>query len=131
MRDANPLEDEVLKMLLDGRDDCLAILRLQAQHSRVSSREMTGVGFFTHFDVPPEVPRVLGQPKFWLGDVYGAAENIQDGVGFVLFVTEGALSMLEGYTYDEPWPDELRGLKLLYSTGQARDFDLVRQSMGN
>jgi len=31
--------------------------------------------------------------------------------------------MLEGYTYDEPWPDEVRGLVLTYSTKQGRKLD--------
>ena len=129
MKDLTILEHEVLQMLLRGDDDCLAILRSQAQQASVSLREMTGIGFFTHLVVPSEVPRVPGQPKFQLGDVNGTAENVKDGLGFVLFITDGALSMLEGYTYDEPWPDEFRGLVLGFSTGQARDLDQVRKSI--
>jgi hypothetical protein len=77
-----------------------------------------GVGFFTSFEVPPEAPRVKARPKFELGDVNGTADNVKHGLGFLLFVNDGALSMLEGYTYDEPWPDEVRGLVLTYSTGR-------------
>jgi hypothetical protein len=84
---------------------------------------MTGVGFYTEFVVPPEAPRVLGRPTFKLGDVNGTADNVNHGLGFLLYVTDGALSMLEGYTYDQPWPDEVRCLVLTYSTKQGRKLD--------
>jgi hypothetical protein len=66
---------------------------------------------------------VAGPPTFKLDDVNGTADNIKDGLGFFLYVTEGALSMLEGYTYDAPWPDEVRGLVLTYSSKQGRKLD--------
>jgi hypothetical protein len=38
--------------------------------------------------------------------------------------------MLEGYTYDEPWPGELRGLNLKYASGPVRDMASVRKQCG-
>jgi hypothetical protein len=107
-------------MLLRGEDEALSVLRQQAKQARVSSRKMTGVGFFTELVVPPEVPHVPGRPTFKLGDVNGTADNVKHGPGFLLYVTEGTLSMLEGYTYDDPWPDEVVGLALTYSSKQGR-----------
>ncbi|SRR5713101_7641627 len=117
------LEDRVLEMLLGGEDEILAILRLQAKQLQVSSREMTGVGFYAEFVVPSEVPRVPGRPTFKLGDVNGTADNVNHGLGFLLYVKNGALSMLEGYTYDEPWPDDVRGLVLTYASKEGRKLD--------
>ncbi len=124
------LEEQVLEMLLRGQDEVLDVLRQQVKDAQVSSREITGVGFFTNFEVPAEAPRVRARPKFELGDVNGMADNIKYGLGFLLFVNDGALSMLEGYTYDEPWPDEIRGLVLTYSTGQARKLDFQTNGLG-
>ena len=124
MTNLTTLEDRVLEMLLRGVDEVLSVLRQQAKQARVSSRKMTGVGFYTEFVVPPEVPRVPGRPTFKLGDVNGTADNVKHGLGFLLYVTEGTLSMLEGYTYDDPWPDEVRGLVLTYSSKQGRKLDL-------
>jgi hypothetical protein len=124
------LEEQVLEMLLRGQDEVLDVLRQQVKDAQVSSREFTGVGFFTNFEVPAEVPRVRARPKFELGDVNGMADNVKHGLGFLLFVNDGALSMLEGYTYDEPWPDEIRGLVLTYSTGQARKLDFQTNGLG-
>lgn len=124
MNSLTTLEQRVLEMLLSGRDEVLTILRQQAQGLQVSSREMTGVGFYTEFLVPPEAALVPGRPTFKLGDVNGTADNVGHGLGFLLYVKDGALSMLEGYTYDEPWPDEVRGLVLTYASNEGRKLDL-------
>lgn len=129
MSNLTPLEDQLLQMLLSGDNDVLAVLRQQAKEARVKSRKMTGVGFFTEFIVSPQAPRVKGRPTFKLGDVNGTADHVKDGLGFVLYVTDGALSMLEGYTYDELWPDEVSGLVLKYSTGHDRDLDGLKLSL--
>ncbi len=129
MRNLTELEDRVLDILLRGENETLTILREQSKRIQVSSREMTGVGFYTEFEVTPDAPRILGRPAFKLGDVNGTAGNVRNGIGFLLYVKDGVLSMLEGYTYDEPWPSEVQGLKLTYSTGADRDIDKLRQSM--
>ena len=123
MKTLTTLEKQVLEMLLHGPDEVLAILRLQAEQLEVSSRETTGVGFYAEFVVPPDVPRVPGGSTFKLGDVNGTADNVSHGLGFLLYVKDGALSMLEGYTYDEPWPGDVRGLVLTYASKEGRKLD--------
>jgi hypothetical protein len=123
MTNLTDLENRVLEMLLRGEDEVLATLRQQMKEVQVSSRKMTGVGFYTEFVVAPEAPRILGRRAFKLGDVNGTADNVSHGLGFLLYVTEGALSMLEGYTYDEPWPDDVRGLVLTYSLKGRRKLN--------
>ena len=126
MNNLTTLEQQVLEMLLRGQDEVLTILRQQARRLQVSSRKMTGVGFYTEFALPPDVPHVLGRPTFKIGDVNGTADNVSHGLGFLLYVKDGALSMLEGYTYDDPWPDDVRGLVLTYASkeeGRDRHLD--------
>jgi hypothetical protein len=126
MTNLSNLENQVLQMALSGDDEVLAVLRRQAREVRVSSREMTGVAFFAELAVPPEAPCVAGQPTFKLGDVNGSAFDLKHGLGFLLYIADGKLSALEGYTYDEPWPEEISGSKLTYSGGQDRDWDAIR-----
>ena len=114
-------------MILRGEDEIRFVLRQQMQQLQVSSREFTGAGFFSNFVVDPAARRITGRPTLTLGNVEGTATNVSHGLGFVLFVKDGALSMLEGYTYDEPWPDELPGLKLSYSTQQEPPPDLEKR----
>ena len=131
MSDLTILEKHVLEMLLREDDEILDVLRQQVEHAQVSSREMTGVGFFTHFALPAETVRVKGSPALKLGDVNGVANNLKHGLGFLLYVTDGVLSMLEGYTYDEAWPDEVRSLVLTYSSGEVRKLDFLTNDAGS
>jgi hypothetical protein len=126
MKELSALETEVMKMLLAGDDRALDVLRMQLKEAIVASRNMTGTGFYTTFSVPPSAPRIEGRPSFKLGDVDGAAVDVQNGFGFIVFITDGTLGMLEGYTYDEPWPDQIRGLRLSYAGTGIRRLEDVR-----
>jgi len=113
MNSFSGLERRVLQMLLEGSHALLPLLRQQIEQSEVKSREMTGVGFFTHVSIPEEL-RIYGSPSFELSDVSGSASNVRHCFGFVLFIRKGVVSMLEGFTYDDPWPDELQDVELTY-----------------
>lgn len=119
------LEREVMKLLLQGDQHTLAVLRQQLDESKVESREFTGVGFYVKFAVPQSAPRITGNKSFNFGDVCADIDGLVRGAGFVLFVTDGALDLLEGYTYDEPWPIEVKSFRLSYTTGTSRDWQAL------
>jgi hypothetical protein len=109
----NEFEQAVLQKILAGNHPMLATLREQCGHARLAKRENTGVGFFCEFEVEADAPMVPG--NFQVGDVHAELEALKYGVGLVLFIREGRLHMLEGYTYDEPWPEQVRGFSLRYT----------------
>ena len=109
----NEFEAAVLEKLLAGDSPALVVLRAQAQAARLSSREYTGAGFFLSFDVPADAPTVAAK-DFHFGDVDAVVDGLRHGAGFVLFVRGGRLDVLEGYSYEEPWPKEISGFKLTY-----------------
>jgi hypothetical protein len=116
------LEQDVLEMILKGDDPVLATLRIQLGVARRKPRELSGVGFFTHFEVPETAPHLSADlAKIKLGDVTAEIEGLLHGAGFVLFVDDGALSMLEGYTYDEPWPSTIKSYTLSYMGKAGRE----------
>ena len=41
------------------------------------------------------------------GDFAFQLEGLYNGGGYVLFIRDGKLNFLEGYAYDEPWPEYL------------------------
>jgi hypothetical protein len=108
-----PLEAAVLDRLLAGEHPVLTALRGQLAGATVKSRELTGVGFFTKFalavDAAPAPVRTL---RF--GDVQAAVTGLEHGAGFVLFVNDGLLRMLEGYSYGEPWPEQIEEFSVSY-----------------
>lgn len=114
----NDLERAVLHKLLAGDHPVLATLRQQFSQARLAKREYTGVGFYCDFEVDTDA---LTLPSdFHIGDVSAEVEGLANGAGFVLFVRGGRISMLEGYTYDEPWPDRIRGFSLEYSEPERK-----------
>ena len=101
-----PLERAVLDAVLEGDGADLAALRQQAATVEVRERHFSGVGFFTHFEDATDAPAAASSlPPF--GDIVADIEGTPYGAGFLLFIREGRLDMLEGYSYGEPWPDNV------------------------
>ncbi len=91
-------------LLNDVRRSCAAN-RATRVRSRSRHIVLTGVGFFVNFDVDADAPRTEPIKNFTGGNVAIALEGVEHGAGCVLFVRDGVITMLEGYTYGaEAWP---------------------------
>ena len=125
-----PLESEVLRWLLDGEDSILAALREQFASASVLSRDLTGHGFYLRFAVPTSVTKLHEKfrvkPDFYFGDVKVSIDSLEHDAGFLLWVKDGILDLLEGYTYDEIWPASVESFELQYITGDSRDLNGLR-----
>jgi hypothetical protein len=123
------LEADVLKMLLAGDDLVLEAMREQLARAKVKSRKMTGVGFYTYFDVPSNVVKIDEQinarANFQFGDIGLESDSIEHGAGFTLFVRDRVINDLEGHTYTAPWPEKLKNYKLEYIDGPLRDLEYL------
>ena len=115
------LESHILDLLLDGEHPALAALRSQRERATIRSREYSGVGFFTGFQVPPDAPRATPE-SFQLGDVWFRLDGCEEEGGVVLFVRDGRLDVLEGYLQADDWPSEVIviGVGYLKATRQHR-----------
>ena len=80
------IESHAMEFLLAGSDPELGILRDQFALAMVAERENTGVGFFTKFQVPNDLPRLGRKERIIIGDVYGEVEGNEYGVGLLLFI---------------------------------------------
>ena len=117
MTNLTPLEREVLTRSL-ATNAVPDAVRDQLNHVRVNRREESGVGIFVHLFVPPEVVNegVKGLDQ-QVGDVIAEVPGVQHGLGFVVFVKDGVLNMLEGYTFgDDEWPADLSVYRLRSAT---------------
>jgi hypothetical protein len=120
MRELNPLELAVVEKFLAGEHPVLESLRQQLPAARVKSETETGVGFHSTFVLPAEaVPApVTGRIEF--GDVDATIPGLKHGAGFLLFIRNGLLHKLEGFSYDEPWPKHVDGFSLGYSDSDRK-----------
>jgi hypothetical protein len=91
-------------MLLAGDKASLDLLRHQLAVVEVAEREFSGAGSFTYLRVPASAPRLDGRSSLVIGDVYADVTGLKHAVGFLLFVSDGALDMLECFIHDEQWP---------------------------
>jgi hypothetical protein len=98
------LERQIMGMLLAGAHPTLVTLRQQYAVARVVHRDHSGVGVFTHFDVPTEAPRT--EPaNFSFGDLQFQLEGTENPGSGVLFVRNGCLKTLELWNWSDDWPE--------------------------
>ena len=89
MSKLTPLESAVIKKLLDGKDDVLAVLRQQLEYAEVTQREVTGVGFYSTLAVPDSVGRAPRSLTVKFGDVHADMVHLRNGAGFSLYLRDG------------------------------------------
>jgi hypothetical protein len=124
----SPLELAVIEKLVEGEFPILIQLRKQLRECTLVKREFTGFGFYTYLAVPEKYNKTEGLDVTF-GDVIAEIPNLPSGSGFLLYVRNGVLDMLEGYSYDEPWPSKIESFNLKYMTGTGRDWFALEQRL--
>ncbi len=115
MRELDPFERLCIEFSLEGNIEELVQLRDTVDYVRVNRSRFTGVGFVSELSLlSGATPTSVGNGV--LCDIDGETDNLQHGFGIVVFVTDGRLSALEGFTFDESWPSTLLLPRLTYTT---------------
>ena len=136
----NELEREIVNALLSGPGPELAVLRQQAAQARVATREHTGVGQYTYFEVPGTAPKLPLTRRFCLDDIAADVQGVEHGVLFILWGENGRIECLEAATYTGCLPVDPQLIRWRYlmkapgSTGQlvaapSRDMSSVFRSL--
>jgi hypothetical protein len=100
MSNFTELESAVLHAIFSETPEIRDALERQFEAAAVVDRENTGVGFFTTIAVRADVPRVSSPSP--LGREVGAkVDGLDHGMGFILFMEEGHMQTLEGFTYTD------------------------------
>jgi len=115
------LEAAVIEMLLDGDGPTLEALRRQLAAATIMKREVTEKGFFTHYSVPGELR--LSFKTLQLEGVRADIAGLVRGAGFVLFIEDGVIDVLEAYTHQEPWPSEVDVFTLAHTDAVRAGLD--------
>ena len=95
-----PLELTVLRAICENHLADRAALRAQLSTTTVLNRENTGAGFHTYFAVERVSCPALGGERLRNGPA-ARVEGLARGMGFILWLKEGYVDCLEGYSYDE------------------------------
>lgn len=106
--DLSRFEREAIEAIIMGEPDEV-VLRAQLNNAEVAEREFTGKGVFVMLRIPAHVPLRSYRPNEVLeGNRILAAKHpkLENGAGVVLFMKDGYMNVLEGFTYgSERWPD--------------------------
>jgi hypothetical protein len=103
-----PIERDVLKLMLQGNCPQCTALRNQLAHLREVTREFTGAGFFTSLHYTDAVVPTPGLRIVPAGLLLAEINDMQSPCDFLIFVEDGILHLIEGYAAGEDdWPDEI------------------------
>ncbi len=92
------LEVAAFHSIFSETPDLAQGLQRQLDAASVIERENSGAGFFTHIAVPDEVLRVNSSRVLGY-ETHARVAELEYGLGFVLFMKDGRLDMLEGYAF--------------------------------
>lgn len=90
------LELAALRSIFAETPELVPGLEAQLARATVIERENTGGGFFTTIAVGDDAPRVTG-PKILCDETWAWLAGLENGLGFVLFLEDGRLHLLEGF----------------------------------
>jgi hypothetical protein len=98
MSDFTQMETAALRAIFSETPAMSSVLARQLERSTVTKRENTGSGFFTNIAVSEDAPRVEC-PRVLGYATHARVEGLEHGLGFVLFMEDGKLHLLEGYAW--------------------------------
>jgi hypothetical protein len=99
MKNLSSLEQAVIDAFALQVPSVADALAGQEVEVRVTARKNTGAGFFTTLDVS-HCSLIEGGTSP-LGDVGATVVGLEHGMGFLLWLRDGYIHQLEGYSYEE------------------------------
>ncbi|MDR1426053.1 MAG: hypothetical protein LBI70_03655 [Rickettsiales bacterium] len=118
-------EQKLMRMFLRGNHPMLELLRKQYVITK-KAIEPTIRGFYLYFDVHDKL-LAIAENVLLIDDIIIGNNNY--GAGFILFIKDGFLCYLEGYTCSDRNYNEIIKdygiLDLHYSGGDRREIDIM------
>jgi len=116
------LELAALHSIFSETPDLASELERQLAVATVSERENSGGGFFTTIAVPVDAARVSG-PGVLGCETQARVAGLEHGLGFVLFLRDGRLDLLDGHCWG---PETTATLDLT-----ALTFEVFRETVAS
>ncbi|MDD9901016.1 MAG: hypothetical protein OXT65_08570 [Alphaproteobacteria bacterium] len=106
------LEFEVLQALLDNEDSRISFLKEQVKGISVIKRSISDAGLLLEFRVSNDCAPSIRVLDLIISGVEVTVPNLEFGIGFALFVENGLLKAMEGFTYEEAWPKSISKFRI-------------------
>lgn len=106
------LEKAVIGRMLDDRDLKPARTTVHFDKVTVSDREYTGVGFVTEFARSQELKLFDDGVSLRWGKTGARLNASKLETGYLVYVDDGYVTAVEGYTYGDPWPPQVEQIEL-------------------
>ena len=83
--------------------------RLARQYgtATVTKRTIDSRGFYTFYDIGDRAASLGDGVNLHLGENQWNINGLKYGSDYILWIKNGFISSLEGFSYEEPWPDEI------------------------
>ncbi len=106
------LEKTIIESMIGDSELTLANPKIHLHKMIVTNREFTGAGFFTEIQRSPDT-RLFDEGLSMHWGRVGARLNA-DAIktGYLVYVEDGYVTLIEGYTYGDEWPTEMEGIEL-------------------
>lgn len=107
-------ERDVMMYIAKETPEYEAKILAQYEKCSVIGREFTGHGFFANFEVTDKSNSLTEDVPTHLGNLTIAFPGVEVGAGFVLYIENGLITMLEGYIYgDDSWPEKITEYRVI------------------
>lgn len=110
--EANELEKSVVGRLLSDPELKPVRPSVDFEKVRVADREFTGGGFLTEFEQSQELKLFEDGVSLRWGKVGARLNASKLETGYVVYIDNGYLTTVEGYTYGDEWPDSIDSIDL-------------------
>lgn len=100
-------EKIIISDIIDQYPEYKQKLKSQFEKITVQKREFVKYGFSTYYAVTT-ADEILGADKnLQLGKNQWNINGLNHGSDYILWIKNGFISCLEGFSYNEPWPNEI------------------------
>ena len=79
-------------------------LARQYGYATVSKRTIDGRGFYTYYEIGDKTASLGDGVNLQLGENQWNINGLEHGSDYILWIKNGFISSLEGFSYGEPWP---------------------------
>ncbi len=106
----NELEKEIIKNFMKIKGVKLDCDDSYFEDIKVTDRRNSGVGFFVDLELTEKL-KCENEGKSYSGGEIGAVINSAIDTGYLIYVEEGYIRTIEGYTFEEEWPDNITDIE--------------------